>query len=151
MLKTPLCQLHEKTATVFKLDDTPYFAVVECLDLPSERYDPDHVIRRGAAVEIGRWFFFTAREPALAFGRAARMSLDCHSYGVYTAARESKYCERHDIDEIVLLVNTAKGNIDRKSDEADDLERFVQAVREWPDSSSWHEPTPSWARSEPRQ
>lgn len=144
MAKKFLCQLYEQGASAFgnKLDDTNYYAVVKCSDLPRKRHREDHVIRRGAAVGFGRWFFFTAREPALAFGRAARMSLDCTSgYGVYAAAQEIKFCERHHKDEFVLLVDIEGGHLDRQDDEVDDLKRFVQAVKENPWSSMWCEPT----------
>jgi hypothetical protein len=43
--------------------------------------------------------------PAVAFGRAARMSLDCHGYGVYEAARDMMYCDHHRQDELVLLAH----------------------------------------------
>ena len=72
--------------------------------LPRELHRDDHVVRRGYAVEFGQWFFFPAIEPALAFGRAARMSLDCSAYGVSEAAQEIQFCDRHDEDEVVLLV-----------------------------------------------
>ncbi|MGA6165993.1 hypothetical protein [Amycolatopsis magusensis] len=70
------------------------------------------------------------------------MSLDCTGgYGVYAAAHEIRFCERHDADETVLLVHLAGGNLDRLNDEVDDLKRFVQGVKEHPWSSNWHEPT----------
>lgn len=139
-----LCELYERGTSAFgnKLDGTDYHAVVKSADLPRERQREDHIIVRGAAVGFGRWFFFAAREPALAFGRAARMSLDCSAgYGVYSAARELKFCDRHTVDETVLLVDIAGGNLDREPDEVEDLKRFVQAVKEHPWSSSWREPT----------
>lgn len=142
--KKYLCDLHEEGASAWgnKLDDTPYFAVVKCTDLPRERRREDHIIRHGAAVGFGRWFFFTDRAPALAFGRAARMSLDCTAgYGVYAAAQEIKFCDRHRKDEFVLLVSIDGGNLDRQDDEVEDLKRFVQGVKEHPWSSMWREPT----------
>lgn len=142
--KKYLCDLYEKGATVRsnKLDDTPYYAVVVCAELPRARRREDHIIRRGAAVGFGRWFFFTDRGPALAFGRAARMSLDCTGgYGVYAAAQEIKFCDRHLKDEYVLLVDLTGGNLDRQADEVEDLKRFVQGVKEHPWSSMWREPT----------
>ncbi|WP_211787787.1 hypothetical protein [Prauserella muralis] len=125
-----------------KLDDTDYYAVSACSDLPRECHREDHVIQRGAAVGFGRWFFFPATEPALAFGRAARMSLDCTSgYGVYAAAHEIKFCERHGADECVLLVDITGGDLARREDEVEALKRFVQAVKEYPWSSMWRAPT----------
>lgn len=137
-----LCQGYEEGASDFgnKLDDTNYYAVIRCSELPNERAREDHVIKRGAAVGFGRWFFFTAKEPALAFGRAARMSLDCtDGYGVYAAAHEIRFCDLHRKDEFVLLVSGA--NLDRRPDEVEDLKRFVQGVKEHPWSSMWREPT----------
>lgn len=144
MAKKNICELYEKGATVRgnKLDDTPYFAVVKCAELPRARRRDVHVVRRGVAVGFGRWFFFTDRAPALAFGRAARMSLDCtRGYGAYAAAQEIKFCDRHQTDEFLLLVDIAGGNLDRQADEVEDLKRFVQGVKESPWSSMWREPT----------
>ena len=80
-----------------------------------------------------------AFEPALAFGRAARMSLDCSAYGVYEAAQEILFCDRHDEDEVVLLVTGDR--VDRKDGEVALLRRFVQSVEEHPTSAHWHAPT----------
>lgn len=97
------------------------------------------MVRRGYAVGFGEWFFFDAKEPAVAFGRAARMSLDCHGYGVYEAAHETVCCDEHG-DERILHINL-NVNYDRTGDEVDHLKRFVQAVKEHPWSAHWREPT----------
>jgi hypothetical protein len=138
-----LCQAHEQGESAFgnSLAGTKYFAVARCDVLPRAVRREDHVIVRGYAVGFGQWFFFDALEPAVAFGRAARMSYDCRGYGVYEAAQELQFCDIHDKDEIVLLVNVAGGNLDRTDDEVETLKRFVQGVKEHPWSAHWHEPT----------
>lgn len=140
-----LCQQYRPGETVFstKVDGTSYFAVVECSQLPPERICEDRTVRRGAAVGLDRWFFFPAPEPAVAFVRAARMSLDrtARHHGAYNAARETRFCHRHDRDEVVLLVDVHGEDLDRAADEADHLARFVQGVKEHPQSSVWREPT----------
>ncbi|MEU1752664.1 hypothetical protein ABZ436_08435 [Micromonospora matsumotoense] len=54
----------------------------------------DRRVLRGYAVGFGQWFFFPALEPAIAFGRAAHMSIDCTGYGVYEAAWKVIFCPR---------------------------------------------------------
>jgi len=137
-----LCQVHERGRSPFdnRLDAGRYLAAAECDPLPEGLHREDHIIRRGYAVGFGQWVFFTAREPALVFGRAARMSLDCHAYGVYEAAHETRHCQIHAQDERVLLVNLT-ASLSRADDEVDDLKRFVQGVKEHPWSSTWHPPT----------
>lgn len=143
--RTMLCQRHEHGESAFgsrnSLAGTPYLAAARCEALPKALHKDDHIIRRGYAVGFGRWFFFEALEPAVAFGQAARMSVDCHGYGVYEAAHELKFCDIHDKDEIVLLVNIDGGHRDRTDDEVETLKRFVQGVKEHPWSSHWREPT----------
>jgi hypothetical protein len=98
------------------------------------------VITRGWAVGFGQWFFFPDLAPAIAFGRAARMSRDCHSYGVFEAAREGVWCQRDGSDETVLLIGAG---VDQHDDDLQlrMLKRFVQGVKEYAWSAHWHEPT----------
>jgi hypothetical protein len=141
-----LCQLYEPGATVFDngLDVGRYLAAVETDILPRVVHRDDRIIQRGYAVGFttygtrGQWYFFGALEPAVAFGRAARMSLDGHTYGVYEAAHDLMFCEIHDTDEQVLLV-TLGARVDRQPGEVEVLERFVQGIKEHPKSSYWHE------------
>jgi hypothetical protein len=115
-----------------------YFAAVECSRLPRRLTREDHVIRRGYAVGFGEWFFFDAIEPAITFGRAARMSIDCHGYGVYEAAHETRHCLRHG-DERVLLVDFSS-SLDRRDGEVEVLARFVEGVKRYPGSAYWGPP-----------
>lgn len=132
-----LCQLYQPDTTGRLPDGHRAMAQVEVL--PRALHRDDHVIHRGYAVEFGQWMFFPAIEPALVFGRAARMSLDCSSYGVYEAAQEVKFCDRHG-DERVLLIKSGD-RLDRQDNEVELLKRFVQGVKEHPWSAHWHEPT----------
>lgn len=140
-----LCQQYEPGTAVFETgqEESSYFAAVDCSQLPAERRREDHIVERGAAGLVHRWFFFPAAEPAFAFVRAARMSADRGSvhHGVWYAARETKFCHRHDRDETVLLVDVHGENLDRADDEIDRLKRFVQGVKEHQWSSPWVEPT----------
>ncbi|MGI5292870.1 hypothetical protein ACQEVF_57500 [Nonomuraea polychroma] len=135
-----LCELHEGDRSWFhnSLNAGQYLAAVHCGTLPQPFRRDDHTVSRGYAVGFGHWFFFDAIEPAIAFGRAARMSLDCHGYGVYEAAHEVMFCRHHGTDERVLLVTG--DNLDRRDDEVELLTRFVQGVREHPWSAHWHAP-----------
>lgn len=136
-----LCERHEKgdSQSGHSVAAGGYHAAVSCDPLPREVRRDDHRITRGYAVGVGQWFFFPGIEPALAFGRAARMSFDCSAYGVYEAAHELQFCYRHNVDERVLLL--AGDNLDRKPGEVEHLKRFVQGVKEAPWSAHWHPPT----------
>ncbi|MET9260475.1 hypothetical protein [Amycolatopsis sp. NPDC004079] len=82
--------------------------------------------------------------PAVAVGRAARMSLDCSGYDVYAAAREILFCDVHGKDEMVLLVRfTDEGEVARHDEQLqlDMMLQFVQSAKEHPWSSHWREPT----------
>jgi hypothetical protein len=132
-----LCEQHDEGESAFHngLDAGRYHAAVAIDTLPQELRRDDHVIRRGYAVGFGQWFFFDDVEPAVAFGRAARMSLDCSGYGLYPAAHELRFCDRHQTDERVLLVYMrGTGQVD---EEIEILKRFVQGVKEHPWSSHW--------------
>jgi hypothetical protein len=116
-----------------------YVVAAACDTLPQEVHRDGHIVCHGYAVGFGEWMFFPAIEPAVAFGRAARMSLDCHGWGVYEAAQERCYCERHHQDEVVLLILISK-EFDQDA-EVDQMKRFVQSVKEHPWSSHWLPPT----------
>ncbi|MEV6965268.1 hypothetical protein AB0M47_09130 [Hamadaea sp. NPDC051192] len=110
--------------------------------LPRPLRNEDHIIRQGYGVGFGpggQWYFFEDIAPALTFGRAARMSLDCSGYGVFNAAHEVMFCDDHNTDERVL--HLIGGDIDRGEDELEHLKRFVQGVKEHAWSSNWHRPT----------
>lgn len=132
-----LCERYEPGSSRWgnSLEAGEYLAAVRCEVLPRKLLRDDHVIRRGYGVGFGQWFFFDAIEPAIAFGRAARMSLDCHAYGVYEAAHEMLLCRIHRQDERVLLLTG--DNLDRKDGEVELLKRFAQGVKEHPWSSHW--------------
>lgn len=115
-----------------------YLAAVSCEALPREVRRDGHIVQHGYTVGFGEWMFFPAIEPAVAFGRAARMSLDCHGWGVYEAAQERRYCDRHGQDEAVMLVLIGK-ELDRDA-ELEQMKRFVQSVKEHPWSSHWLPP-----------
>ncbi|SFW11445.1 hypothetical protein [Amycolatopsis australiensis] len=136
-----LCQRYEPGDSAFgnSLRLGRYLAAPKCDELPREVFRDDHTITRGWAVGFGEWFFFTAPEPAVTFGRAARMSADCHGYGVYEAARELQFCDIHEVDEWVLLVDIAGGQVDRHDEELQLrlMKGFVQGAKENPWSAHW--------------
>ncbi len=88
-----LCERYEQGESVddFDLAAGGCYAAVTCTKLPDAVEQEDHIVRRGYAVGVGSWFFFTAIEPAVAFGRAARMSYECRAYAVHDAAYETRY------------------------------------------------------------
>jgi hypothetical protein len=111
-------------------------------ELPPPMRRDDHIVRQGYGVGLlnaGHWYFFEDIAPALAFGRAARMSFECNHYGVYQAVHELLFCPVHKGDEQVL--HLTGDNLDRREDEVEHLKRFVQGVKEHPWSSSWEPPT----------
>lgn len=135
-----VCEKYEQGESPFgnSLDAGGYWTATRVTKLPAEVHEDDRRIRHGWAVGFGQWFFFEDLEPAIAFGRAARMSLDCAGYGVYRAAHEIQFCERHNLDEVALLVNIKAGSLDRRDGEGALLARFVQGVQ--PGRSYWQEP-----------
>ncbi|MFG1826718.1 hypothetical protein ACGFIJ_29920 [Microbispora bryophytorum] len=98
--------------------------------LPRARRADSRTTLRGYAVGMGgslpqTWVFFEHLEPALAFGRAGRMSChDIRSYGVYEAARETRYDRTLKRDVHTLFL--AGSSLDRQDDEAQDLQRWLQ-------------------------
>ncbi|GAA5602415.1 MULTISPECIES: hypothetical protein [Streptomyces] len=116
--------------------------------LPSPQYTDDHIVRRGYVVDFAghaggaglprSWVFFADREPAVVFGRAARMSgYDVSHYAVLEAARENRWNERASTDVVTLYV---KGGSDLRNHTAERLllERWVRGCR--PDSASYEAP-----------
>ena len=108
--------------------------------LPPAREQDDWRIEQGFVVRMGgpyclpSLFFFNAKEPALVFGRAARMSQNVSSYGVRRGALERKYKDGG--DERTLYVTGDR--LDRSAD-ADEQETFLRfAAGTVPDSSHWH-------------
>ncbi|MBN9747762.1 hypothetical protein DMP23_42870 [Amycolatopsis sp. A1MSW2902] len=138
-----LCECHTPGASLFGegLGIGGYLAAAECAQLPPARHRDERDVVRGWAVGIGQWFFFSAPEPAAAFGRAARMSSECSGYGVYEAARETRFCETHGTDEAVLLVNPQASLLTRGDEhQLALLARFVQGIEQRPASAHWHHP-----------
>jgi hypothetical protein len=141
----PICRRFTEGQTAWGNPLTPgrYHAAVYVDQLPRAVHRDDRVIYHGWAVGCAAgWFFFGDLPPAIAFGRAARMSLECSSgYGVYRAAHETYFCPSHG-DERVLLLTCGTVPGDRhQPDEVEVLKRFVQSVKEHPWSSNWHDPT----------
>jgi hypothetical protein len=134
-----VCSRYEKGSTIGIADPSArYFAVTAASELPDELRSDDRVVDRGYAVHCGNWIFFRAIEPATAFARAARMSTDCSSDGVYEAATDLVHCDRHG-DETALLVGRASASA--PAEELARLTRFVRGVEENPMSARWREPT----------
>ena len=135
-----LCQVYTRGETAFgnRLEPGGYLAAAWVDSLPAESNAYDSFTERGWAVGFGQWYFFWAIEPAIAFGRAARMSVDCRGYGVYEAAYLHQECLDHGTEHVLLL---ARHSRDREDDEVEVLKRFVQGVKENPDSAHWHAPT----------
>ncbi|WP_047892805.1 hypothetical protein [Micromonospora sp. RV43] len=132
-----LCQRYENGRSEFDngLDAGRYLAAVSCDRLPRQVSTDDRRVLHGYAVGFGQWFFFPALEPAITFGRAARMSIDCTGYGVYEAAWEVRFCPDHGTDERVLHLTGV--SLDRQPGEVEILERFVQGVKDNPESALW--------------
>ena len=118
-----------------------YHHVHQVDELPTAQRADDQIIVHGYVVELsGRIdrcvVFFQDLEPALAFGRAGRMSSgDITSYGVYAAARELRY-EEHRGD--ITTLHVTGTNLDRKPGEAAALQRWVAGVD--PKSSHFQPP-----------
>ncbi|MFL5913719.1 MAG: hypothetical protein ACJ768_24545 [Gaiellaceae bacterium] len=79
------------------------------------------------------WFFFHHLEPALAFGRAARVSTAVSGYGVYAAARKVKFSDAKGADEVFLYL--IGETLDRRPDENAYLTRWVRGVK--PGRAGW--------------
>jgi hypothetical protein len=137
-----ICERFDKGESFCKNEIGRYYAAARVDTLPEALSSDYRIIHRGYAVGFGKWYFFEALEPALTFGRAARMSVDCRGYGVYEAAEEVMCCTEHNHDEWALHVLGRPGrSLDRKGKEVEAIKRFAQCVKENPGSSYWHEPT----------
>lgn len=116
-----------------------YLAVTHHHELPRQVSGEGRMVRHGYAVDAGgSWYFFSDLEPAIAFGRAARMSLDCRSYGIFRAAHETQYCVQHGDERVLVFVGLP---LDRRADEPDTIARFAAGVAGHPESSYWQAPT----------
>jgi hypothetical protein len=115
-----------------------YDDVVAVDGLPGEWTSDGAVVRRGYAAQIGDglWFFFESLLPALAFGRAARMSYQCSQYAVFEAAHEVRFDLGRRKDVRTLYVVTK--NLDRGSGEREQLQRWADGVN--PRSAHWSGP-----------
>ncbi|MET8145662.1 hypothetical protein ABZU32_35625 [Sphaerisporangium sp. NPDC005288] len=105
--------------------------------MPRARRTESHIVLHGYAVGLAgmgggigqTWVFFEHLEPALVFGRAGRMSShDISSYGVYEAARETRYDEHRRGDVTTLHVNVAADSLDRRQGEKKVFARWLQGV-----------------------
>jgi hypothetical protein len=118
-------------ASMFTSSPQPHYDHVHSVEsLPRARHTDIHEIVSGYAVGMGgplpqTWVFFKDIEPAIVFGRAARMSDEVSTYGVYEAAREVRYTEHLRRDTRTLLVNFDADIRDHET-ERPHLERWVQ-------------------------
>lgn len=102
-------------------------------ELPRARHSDSHVVVHGYAVGFGGsgglpWtmVFFADLEPAIVFGRAARMSAyDISTYDVSEAAREQRYDEFLHRD-VVTLYLKAGSELRDHPNERPILERWVR-------------------------
>ncbi|KOU08306.1 hypothetical protein ADK86_04145 [Streptomyces sp. NRRL F-5755] len=84
------------------------------------------------------WIFFADLEPAVVFGRAARMSaFDVNHYGVSEAAGETRYTERLGRD-VVTLHLKQDSHLRDHDNEMPILKRWVRGCR--PDSAYYEGP-----------
>lgn len=109
--------------------------------LPREMTRDFKNVRRGYATTIGdnSWFWFRSLLPALAFGRAARMSIDCSFWDVFEAASVVEWSERARRDVLTLLILRGSVPDRRRADEKQLLQRWVDGID--PASSYWPGPS----------
>jgi hypothetical protein len=114
-----------------------YEDVVTVSRLPRQTTSDGLFIRHGYAAEIGPdlWFFFDSVLPALAFGRAARMSYQCALYGVVRAAHEVRYRPGHSDVRTLYVIHR---RLDRVPGEKEQLKRWVNGID--PTSAHWRGP-----------
>ncbi|MFC5253563.1 hypothetical protein [Streptomyces nigrescens] len=126
----------------FDSNSTTQYDRIKTVDtLPRQTTRDERVVRRGYAVGLTiqglgqTWFFFHHRPPAVAFGRAARMSITATGWGVYNAANEVRYNpEKHrDIHTLYIQPGTEWGGSAQPSD--DDLPEWVAGCN--PTQSLW--------------
>ncbi len=119
----------EECSQFFDLD-FPHYHHVHAVDtLPPVRRTDDHLVEHGYAVQFSGGdmqclLFFHDREPALAFGCAARMAFEVTDYSVFPAAREERVNPRS----VVASLHVTRARIDRGPDEHDDLARWLAGV-----------------------
>jgi len=135
-------------------DDPAYLCNVKRVDpseFPKRRHGYTGYVLHGYVVELGTLgtFFYTALEPALAFGRAARQSFgSVTTYSVEQAALRVRWNERLRRDVRTLYIGGDQ--LDRRPEEQDSDAERVQ-LRRWADHvnphySSW---VGCWGRSCP--
>lgn len=118
-----------------------YHHLKETQKLPRATRRDDRVVSRGYAVGLSivgleqTWFFFEHKPPAVAFGRAARMSATVTGWGVYNAAQEISFCSTSMRDVLTLHIQPGNdwGGSAQLSD--DDLEKWVAGCN--PQLSYW--------------
>ncbi|MBB4702281.1 hypothetical protein [Sphaerisporangium siamense] len=101
--------------------------------LPLARDTRAHVVERGYVVGMRggglrqTWVFFKDLEPALIFGRTGRMSAgDITGYGVYEAARETRYDKI--LGKEMTTLHMAGESLDRRKNEREAYIRWLQGV-----------------------
>ncbi|WP_327421133.1 hypothetical protein OG763_09775 [Streptomyces sp. NBC_01230] len=111
----------------------PHYDHVHIVETVPAPQDIDgHVIIHGYSVGMSGpelpqlWIFFEYLEPAIACGRAARMSADIKGYGVYRAAREQAI--DWDAERKVVTLHLVGPSLDRTVGEADILRRWLEGV-----------------------
>lgn len=112
-----------------------YDQVTKVTKLPKQMQSEARYVNHGyaACINQGSWFFFDSLLPALAFGRAARMSAQCSSYTVVEAAHEARSDEAEGKDRRVLHVTDR--SLDRADNEREQLRRWADGVD--PASAHW--------------
>ena len=104
------------------------------------------MVTKGFATEIlgsygAVWAFFGDLEPALAFGRAARMSWDSSAFGVHDAFHDKQFDANLGRDITTLLVDRDPAHRTRP-DEREVLLRWVDGC--WSKSSYFCPPERRW-------
>lgn len=124
----------------------PHYDHVHTTDkLPRARRTDEHTVKHGYVVGFAgnsglpqTWIFFADLEPAVVFGRSARMSVsDVNHYGISEAARETRYTERLGRDVVTLHLKHGSHLRDHDN-EMPILKRWVRGCR--PDSAHYEGP-----------
>lgn len=119
--------------SVYTRTRQPHYDHVHTVEvLPRPRRRDDHIIVHGYAVGFAgfsglpqTWVFFEDLEPAIVFGRAARMSgYDVNHYGVTEAAREARWKQHR--GDVVTLYLKAGSHLRDHPNEKPILERWVR-------------------------
>lgn len=99
-------------------------------ELPRQRNDGTVTVRHRYVVDLDdTWYAFVHLPPALAFGRAGRMSTDVRVYGVFRGAVVGRGEESH----IEYLPHE---RLDRREDERERLTEWLDGVR--PERAHWY-------------